>query len=64
MKKGIDTSRIFSRSDLREMERRKSGDFSDRNGTFSARTRHKIRELLEVWFPRRKELEKLVKPKR
>jgi hypothetical protein len=57
-------SRLFSQSDLREMERRKNGDYKDRFGVFSKSTRPKIREILEVWFPRRKELEKLVKPKR
>ena len=57
-------SRIFSPSELREMERQNKGDYRDKHGIFSKRSRPKIREILEVWLPKKKELEKLVKPKR
>ena len=57
-------SRVFKPYELREIERRQSGDFSDRNGTFANRVKPKIQELLEVWFPKKRELERLIKQKK
>lgn len=56
-------SKIFSNTELQEMERRKAGDKSDKFGIFSARLRPKIRELLEIWFPKKDELEGLINKK-
>jgi len=52
-------SRVFSRSELEELERQKAGDFSDERGVMSSRLRPKLRELLDVWFPRLVELSEL-----
>ena len=32
----------------------------DNNGIYASRVKPKIKELLEVWFPKKKELSKLV----
>ena len=54
-------SKIFTEAEIQEIERRKKKDYSDKFGLFSSRVRPKINELLEVWFPRKKELQKLLK---
>jgi hypothetical protein len=53
-------SRIFSNGELDEMERRKAGDKSDKYGIFSSRLKPRIKELLEEWFPKKKELQDLL----
>lgn len=57
-------SKIFHRSELAEIQRRKQGDYSDKQGTFSARVKPKILELLEEWIPKKKELEKLIEKRK
>ena len=57
-------SKIFKPYELREIEKRKNKDFSDSSGIFSNRVKPKINELLEIWFPKKKELEKLIENKR
>ncbi len=54
-------SKIFTKAELQEMERRKKGDKSDKTGIFTSRIKPKILELFE-WFKKRKELHKLVTP--
>lgn len=56
-------SKIFTDLELKEIDKRKKGDYSDKFGLFSARIKPKIIELLEVWFPKKKTLETLIKPK-
>jgi hypothetical protein len=56
-------SGIFKPYELQDIERRKNGDLSDKNGTFSSRVKPKFKELLEVWFPKKRELKRLIKPK-
>ena len=55
-------SKIFTKAELKEIEKRKKGDRSDKTGIFSNRVKPKIIELLE-WFNKRKELKKLIKVK-
>ncbi len=55
-------SKIFTKTELKEIEKRKKGDRSDKTGIFSNRVKPKIIELLE-WFNKRKELKKLIKVK-
>ena len=57
-------SKVFSESQKKEIERQLTGDHSDKTGIFSQMVRPKIHDLLENWFPRKRELEKLLKPKR
>ena len=52
---------IFTDAELQELERRKKGNAKDECGLFSARIKPKIIEMLEVWFPQKKDLEKLLK---
>ena len=54
-------SKIFTIAELKELERRKQGNRKDSTGIFSARIKPKIQELLSVWFPKKKELEILIK---
>jgi len=56
-------SKLFTKAELEEIKRQQSGDYSDKMGLFSARIKPKIIEILE-WFSRKKELKKLVEPKR
>ena len=55
-------SKLFTKAELKEIERRKKGDKSDKTGIFSARVKPKIIELFE-WFTKRKELKKLINVK-
>ncbi len=53
-------SKLFTKAELEEIERRKKGDKSDKTGIFSSRVKPKIIELFE-WFKKRHELKKLIK---
>jgi len=53
-------NKIFTKAELGEIERRKKGNKSDKTGIFSARIKPKIIEMLEYWFPQKKQLQKLV----
>ena len=55
-------SKIFTKAELQEIERRKKGDKTDKTGIFSSRVKPKIIELFE-WFNKRKELKKLIEVK-
>ena len=55
-------SKIFTKAELKEMERRKKGDKKDNTGIFSARVKPKIIEILG-WFKKRYELKKLIEVK-
>ncbi len=56
-------SKIFTKAELQEIERRKKGDKADNTGIFSSRVKPKIIELFE-WFAKRKELKRLVEVKK
>jgi hypothetical protein len=60
----VNDSKIFTRTELEAIERRKKKDYSDKRGVFSGRAKPKIIELIEVWFPKKKELKDLIKSKR
>ncbi len=55
-------SKIFTEAELKEIEKRKKGDKSDKTGIFSNRIKPKIIELLDL-FKQRKELKKLIEVK-
>ncbi len=55
-------SKIFTKAELKEIERREKGNKSDKTGIFSARVKPKIIELFE-WFKKRHELKKLIEIK-
>jgi len=57
-------SKIFSDGELAELKRRENKDYKDKYGIFSSRTKPKIIELLEVWLPKKKQLEKIIKSKK
>lgn len=57
-------SKIFTQAELKEIDRQKKKDYSDKFGLFSGRIKPKIKEMLEVWFPKKKELKRLINPKR
>ena len=54
-------SKIFTKAELKELERRKQGNRKDSTGIFTARIKPKIQELLSVWIPNKKELEMFLK---
>jgi hypothetical protein len=51
---------IFTRAEVKALGRRLIGDRSDGCGIYSGRVKPKLVELLEVWFPKRKQLEALL----
>lgn len=53
-------NKIFTKAEIEEIERRKKGNKSDTTGIFSSRIKPKIIEMLEYWFPQKKQLQKLV----
>lgn len=56
-------SRIFTDGEMKELNRKLAGGKHDPNGAFYNRVKPKIIELLDHWFPRKKQLKKLIKPK-
>ena len=56
-------SKIFTKAEIEELNQREKGNKKDSTGIFSARIKPKIRELLDEWFPKKKELEELIKRK-
>ena len=60
----MQSSKIFKPCELKEMERRENKDYSDKFGLFSGRIKPKIIEILEVWIPKKKDLRRLINPKR
>ena len=57
----MNKSKIFTNTELKSMEEREKGNKSDETGIFSARIKPKIKEMIEVWFPKKKQLMKLIK---
>ena len=55
-------SKIFTEGELKAIEEIKKGNRRDKFGTFYGRVKPKINELLEVWIPKKKELQKLIQP--
>jgi len=53
-------SRIFTDAELKSIEARKLGSKKDETGIFAGRVKPKIKELLEIWFPKHKELKKII----
>lgn len=56
-------SKIFTEAEQDALDKRLEGDKKDDTGIYSSRVKPKIKELLEVWMPRKKELEKLTRKK-
>ena len=54
-------SKIFTQAEVKELNKRLKGNRKDPTGIFSHRIKPKILELF-VWFKRKKELEKVIKP--
>ena len=57
-------SKIFTQAELKEINKQEKKDYSDKFGLFSARIKPKIIEILEVWIPKKKDLKRLINPKR
>lgn len=53
-------SKIFTDAELKALNKRMKGDKSDPTSIYANRIKPKIDELLNVWFKKRKELEKLL----
>lgn len=53
-------SKIFSEGEMDAMDKRIAGDKSDDNGVFAARLKPKVIEIVEVWFPKKRQLRKLL----
>jgi hypothetical protein len=57
-------SKIFSNAEEKSLHERLAGSRADPTGIFAARVKPKLKELLEVWLPKKKELERLLSPKK
>ena len=60
----MQSSKIFSQSELKAIEEVKKGNRRDKTGVFYGRAKPKIIEMLEVWFKIKGQLKRLVKPVR
>jgi hypothetical protein len=54
-------SNIFTNAELKSIEEREKGNKKDETGIFSSRVKPKMTEIIEVWFPKKKQLNKLIK---
>ncbi len=57
-------SKLFTKAETKSLEDRLKGSKKDNTGIFSARVRPKIKELLDVWIPQKKQLKKLIEVKK
>lgn len=58
-------SKLFTEAELKSLNKRLKGDKSDSvTGIFYNRVKPKVKELLEQWLPRKKELKKLLDAKK
>lgn len=53
-------SKIFTKAEIKEIDRRLKGDRSDRTGIFTNRIKPKLIEILR-WIKKRKEINQLLK---
>ena len=53
-------SKIFTTTELKSLDDRLKGSKKDKTGIFASRIKPKIKELLETWFPKKKELKKVM----
>jgi len=56
-------SKIFTKTEIKEIQKRQNKNYKDTTGIFSNRIKPKIKEILEKWIPKQKELEKLIEKK-
>ena len=53
-------SYVFTEKQLEKLEKRIAGDKSDKTGNFFLRVLPKVKEIVNIWIPRKAELEKIV----
>lgn len=56
-------SKIFTNKETAVLQQRLGGDKTDRTGVWTSRIKPKIKEILEVWLPKKKELEEQMRGK-
>jgi len=57
-------SKIFTQAELKAIKEAEKGNHKDKSGIFYGRVKPKIIEIIKVWIPKKKELNKLIKPMR
>ena len=57
-------SKIFTDAEIKSLNQRLKGIKKDSTGIFGGRVRPKIKELLDKWFPKKKQLEKIIQSKK
>lgn len=62
--KRLRTSKIFTEAEIKLIKRREQGDLSDPTGLFAGRIKPKLIELLTVWLPQKRKMNKLIKIKK
>lgn len=60
MSDGTTDSKIFTQCEYKALMRRLSGGKLDKTGIYSKRVKPKIKELIHVWFKKKKKLEMLL----
>ena len=55
-------SKLFGEKELILLEKRIKGDKKDPTGLWSRKVKPKVTEIVNQWLPRKKELERIVKP--
>lgn len=53
-------SKIFGNRELELLEERTKGSKKDPTGQWSSKAKPKVKELVNIWIPRKEELEKLI----
>lgn len=52
---------IFTKAEQDALDNRLNGSKQDKTGIYSKRVKPKVKEILDVWLPKKKELSKLLK---
>ena len=56
-------SKIFTEAEHKSLEDRLKGSKKDNTGIFSGRVKPKIKEMLDEWLPKKKQLRKTIEVK-
>ena len=54
-------SKIFTDAELKSLNKRLKGEKKDKTGIFSSRVKPKVKEIINIWLKKEKELNNIIK---
>ena len=59
----LSKSKIFTDAEYKSLNERLNGSKKDKTGIFSSRVKPKIKEMIDDWFPQKKQLQRIIESK-